>query len=56
MSRLPPKKMLYDETYYLKRDADFFKLTVAKQPQLYKKITDTSLVATLDKILFENGN
>ena len=48
--------VLYDDTYYFKRDAVFFKLTVAKQPQLYKKITDTSLVATLDKILFENGN
>ncbi|RAR71493.1 hypothetical protein [Flavobacterium aciduliphilum] len=45
--------VLYDETYYFKRDADFFKLTVAKQPQLYKKITDLDLLEVLNNLCDE---
>ena len=47
--------MLYEYTYYLKKDADYFKLTVATAPQLYKKISDTNLINNLDDILSENG-
>ena len=47
--------MLYEDTYYLKKDADYFKLTVATAPQLYKKISDTNLINNLDDILSENG-
>ena len=48
--------VLYEDTYYLKRDADYFKLTVAEQPQLYKKESNTELVSDLDKIIFDYGN
>ena len=47
--------VLYEETYYLKKDADYFKLTIATAPQLYKKISDTNLINNLDDILSENG-
>ena len=47
--------VLYEYTYYLKKDADYFKLTVATAPQLYKKISDTNLINNLDDILSENG-
>jgi hypothetical protein len=47
--------VLYEDTYYLKKDADYFKLTIAKAPQLYKKISDTNLINNLDDILSENG-
>ena len=48
--------VLYEDTYYLKRDADYFKLTVAEQPQLYKKESNTEVISTLDKIIFDYGN
>ncbi len=48
--------VLYEDTYYLKRDADYFKLTVAEQPQLYKKESNTELISDLDKIIFDYGN
>lgn len=47
--------VLYGDNYYLKRDSDFYKLTVATAPQLYKKISDTNLINNLDDILSENG-
>jgi hypothetical protein len=47
--------VFYDDNYYLKRDTDYFKLTVAEQPQLYKKISETNLINNLDDILSENG-
>ena len=47
--------LLYGDNYYLKRDSDFYKLTVATAPQLYKKISDTNLIINLDDILSENG-
>jgi hypothetical protein len=47
--------ILYGDNYYLKRDSDFYKLTVATAPQLYKKISDTNLINNLDDILSENG-
>ncbi len=47
--------VLYEETYYLKKDADYFKLTITTAPQLYKKISDTNLINNLDNILSENG-
>ena len=48
--------VLYGDNYYLKRDSDFYKLTVAEQPQLYKKESNTELVSDLDKIIFDYGN
>lgn len=48
--------VLYEATYYLKKDADYFKLTVAEQPQLYKKESNTEVVSALDKIIFDYGN
>ncbi len=48
--------VLYEDKYYLKRDADYFKLTVAEQPQLYKKESNTEVVSALDKIIFDYGN
>jgi hypothetical protein len=48
--------VLYEATYYLKKDANYFKLTVAEQPQLYKKESNTELVSALDKIIFDYGN
>lgn len=48
--------VLYEDIYYLKRDADYFKLTVAEQPQLYKKESNTELISDLDKIIFDYGN
>ncbi len=47
--------ILDGDSYYLKRDSDFYKLTIASQPQLYKKISDTNLINNLDDILSENG-
>jgi hypothetical protein len=48
--------VLYEATYYLKRDANYFRLTVAEQPQLYKKESNTEVVSALDKIIFDYGN
>lgn len=48
--------VLYEDKYYLKRDADYFKLTVAEQPQLYKRVSNTEVVSALDKIVFDYGN
>lgn len=48
--------VLYEATYYLKKDADYFKLTVAEQPQLYKKESNKEVVSALDKIIFDYGN
>jgi hypothetical protein len=47
--------ILYGDNYYLKRDTDFYKLTVATAPQFYKKISETNLINNLDDILSENG-
>lgn len=48
--------VLYGDNFYLKRDANYFRLTVAQQPQLYKKISNTEVVSALDKIIFDYGN
>ncbi len=48
--------VLYGDNFYLKRDANYFRLTVAKQPQLYKKESNTEVISTLDKIIFDYGN
>ena len=40
----------------LEKDADYFKLTVAEQPQLYKKESNKEVVSALDKIIFDYGN
>lgn len=46
----------YGDNFYLKRDANYFKLTIAKQPQLYKKESNTEVVSALDKIIYDYGN
>ena len=48
--------VLYGDNFYLKRDANYFRLTVAEQPQLYKKESNTEVISTLDKIIFDYGN
>lgn len=48
--------VLYGDNFYLKRDADYFKLTVAEQPQLYKRESNTEVVSALDKNIFDYGN
>lgn len=48
--------LLYEDSYYLKRDADFYRLTVAVQPQLYKKERNSEVLSALDKIIFDYGN
>jgi hypothetical protein len=45
--------VVYEDKYYLKRDADFYSLTIAKQQQAYKKVTDTTLVEVLYNLYFE---
>ena len=42
--------LLYDETYYLKKDAEFYRLTIASQPQLYEKERNSDVLSKLDKI------
>ena len=39
--------ILYKDSYYLKRDADFYSLTIATKPQAFKKVTDTTLIEHL---------
>jgi hypothetical protein len=48
--------VLYGGTYYLKKNVDYFKLTIAEQPQLYNKESNTEVVSALDKIIFDYGN
>lgn len=45
--------VLYEDKYYLKRDADFYSLTIAKQQQPYKKVTDASLLEVLYNLYSE---
>lgn len=46
--------LLNQDTYYIKRDSNFYKLTISSQPQQYQKVNDIDLIRLLDKILFEN--
>jgi hypothetical protein len=46
--------LLYEDNYYLIKDKDFYKLAISKQPQFYKKETDTNVLKALDKIIFDN--
>lgn len=48
--------VLYGDNFYLKRDANYFRLTVDEQPQLYKKESNIEVISTLDKIIFDYGN
>jgi hypothetical protein len=45
--------VLYEDRYYLKRDADFYSLTIATQQQAYKKVIDSALVEVLYNLYFE---
>ena len=42
--------VLYEDTYYLKRDSDFYKLSVASQSQAYKKESNSDVLNKLNKI------
>jgi hypothetical protein len=44
----------YNDSYYLKRDINFYKLTVAVQSQPYKKESNSEVLNDLDKILYDN--
>jgi hypothetical protein len=44
----------YDGDFYLKRDTNYFKLIISKQPQLFKKITDSNVLEALEKIIVNN--
>lgn len=48
--------LFYEDKYYLKRDANYFRLTVAEQLQLYIKESNIEVISTLDKIIFDYGN
>jgi hypothetical protein len=42
--------MFLEDTFYLKKDKDYFKLNVAEQPQLYEKVSNSGVLNALDKI------
>lgn len=44
----------YDGDFYLKRDTKYHKLIISKQPQLFKKITDSNILEALEKIIINN--
>ena len=45
--------VVYEDKYYLKRDADFYNLMIATQQQPYKKVIDTSLIQVLYNLYSE---
>ena len=42
--------VVFDDTYYLKKNAEFYRLTIASQPQAYKKESNKEVLEKLDKI------
>jgi hypothetical protein len=42
--------LFYEDTYYLSRESMFYKLTVAKSAQLYKREDDSKVINMLDQI------
>lgn len=44
----------YDGDFYLKRDTNYHKLIISKQPQLFEKITDSNVLEALEKIIVNN--
>jgi hypothetical protein len=42
--------VFYEDTYYLRRESMFYKLTVAKSAQLYKSEDDSKVINMLDQI------
>jgi len=45
---------LYENSYYLEKGKDFYKLAVANQLQFYKKETNPEVLKALEKIIFDN--
>lgn len=43
----------YENSYYMKKNADFFKLNISNQPQTYEKVIDESLIEVLYNIYNE---
>lgn len=41
--------IFYGDTYYLKKDNDYFKLNVAEQPQRYERVNNSEVLNALDK-------
>jgi hypothetical protein len=44
--------VLYEDKYYLKRDADFFSLTITKKLQVKEKVIDLAVVEVLNNLYF----
>lgn len=47
--------LLYEDNYYLMKEKNFYRLSISKQPQFYKKETDSNVLKALDKIIFDNA-
>lgn len=47
--------LAFDETYYIKKNNDFYTLTVANSPKKYSKVSDSTLKDNLKEILQANG-
>ena len=47
--------ILYENTYYLQKENNFFKLTIAEQPIVFFKENNLEVLTALDKITFENA-
>jgi hypothetical protein len=45
--------VLYEDKYYLKRDSDFYSLTISKQQQVYKKVIDVTLLEVLNNLYYD---
>jgi hypothetical protein len=45
--------LIHEDTYYLKKDHDYFKLTVAEQPQYFKKEFNSNITEMLNSIILE---
>jgi hypothetical protein len=44
----------YDGDFYLKRDTNYYKLILSKQPKEFEKVTDSNVLEALEKIIFNN--
>ena len=47
--------LLFEDSYYLKGETAFYKLTISKKPETYQKINDNTLLSKLNEILFYNS-
>jgi hypothetical protein len=47
--------LAYENGYYLKKENNFYSLSIAKEPKKYTKVNDNALKEKLEKILYVNG-